>query len=42
MKKLNCKKWGGGGGLFTFLPSMGGLIREGDLLERKSSTEELQ
>ena len=42
MKKLNCKKWGGGGSLFTFLPSIVRLIRERDLLERKSSTEELQ
>ena len=43
MKKLNCKKWGGGGGsLFTFLPIIVRLIRERDLLERKSSTEELQ
>ena len=46
MKKLNCKKWGGGGGggesVFTFLPSIVRLIRERDLLERKSSTEELQ
>ena len=43
MKKLNCKKWGGGGGsLFTFLPCIGRLIRERDLLERESSIEDLQ
>lgn len=44
MKKLNCKKWGGGGGgsLFTFLPCIVRLIRERDLLERESSIEDLQ
>lgn len=42
MKKLNCKKWGGGGSLFTFLPCIVRLIRERDLLERESSIEDLQ
>ena len=40
VKKLNCKK--GGGGLFTFFPCIVGLIRERALLERESSIEDLQ